>query len=483
MRRVRKPTVLASPILVGAITVIVLGIAVYLSYIAENGLPFVPTYRVNVQVANADEVSKNADVRIGGARVGQVLTITPEPASRTWQHPYAQLGLSLQRSVAPLPPDSHYEIRLSSVLGGKYVELYPGRSRTAGVPDGGTLALNANGRLNHELPFVDFDSALRVFGPATRSAIRGSIEGFGNAVAGRGIQLNDISSSLARLLGPARAVLRVFADPSSRLAELISGGAATATAIAAVAPTVNALLADSATTFGALQDSALGQAIEDLPPTETSATNDLNSSLPALAESAQLARALRPSAALLPTAATRLDAIVNGATPVFRRVPMLASDLEGAISAVQTLARDPASEKVFQGLGSNDLATFGASGLNGLGAILRAVAPAQFACNVAGLWLHNYAAGLSEGDSTAPWLRTMPLFDSGDSTQAATPSPDLHLNYYPTESSSQCQAGNEVYSGKQLIGNPPKTSTVVDNTAPPPGVLQRGERAGLVPPG
>jgi ABC-type transporter Mla subunit MlaD len=483
MKRSRNPSVLSSPILVGTITIIVLGIAVYLSYIAANGLPFVATYRVNVQVANADEVSKNADVRIGGARVGQVLTITPEPRSRNWPHPYAQLGLSLQRSAAPLPPDTHYTIRLSSVLGGKYVELYPGHSRAAGVPDGGTLTLNADTRLDHELPFVDLDTALRVFGPATRTAIRGSIAGFGTAVAGRGIQLNDITSSLARLLGPAQAVLRVFADPSSRFAELISGGAATTTALAAVAPTVNALLADGATTFGALQDSALAQAIDELPGTETSATNDLNGSLPALAESAQLARVLRPSAALLPTAATRLDAIVNGATPVFRHVPTLASDLESATAAVQALARDPASERVFQGLGSNDLATFGASGLNGLGAILRAVAPAQFACNVAGLWLHNYAAGLSEGDSSAPWLRTMPLFDSNESTQAATPAPDLHLNYYPIESSSQCQAGNEGYSGKQLIGNPPKTSTVVDNTAPPPGVLERGAQAGLVPRG
>jgi ABC-type transporter Mla subunit MlaD len=481
MRRVHKPTVLGTPMLVGTITIIVLGIAVYLSYIAENGLPFVPTYRVNVQVANADEVSKTADVRIGGARVGQVLTITPEPASRTWPHPYAQLGLSLQRSVAPLPPDTHYEIRLSSVLGGKYLELLPGRRRAPGVPDGGTLTLNATPSLNHELPFVDLDTALQVFGPATRNAIRGSIAGFGDAVAGRGVQLNDITNSLARLLGPAQAVLRVFADPSSRLAELISGGAATTTALAAVAPTVNALLADGATTFGALQDSALGQAIDELPGTETSATTDLNASLPALAESAQLARALRPSAGLLPTAASRLDAIVNGAAPVFRNVPALASDLEGATSAVQALARDPDSQKVFQGLGSNDLATFGASGLNGLGAILRAVAPAQFACNVAGLWLHNYAAGLSEGDSTAPWLRTMPLFDPNEATQAATPAPDLHLNYYPIENSSQCQAGNEGYSGKQLIGNPPKTSTAVDNTAPPPGVLERGEQAGLVP--
>jgi ABC-type transporter Mla subunit MlaD len=481
MRRNRKPSPLGSAMLVGTLIILVLGIAVYLSYIAENGLPFVATYRVNVQVANADEVGKNADVRIGGARVGQVLTITPEPASSTWHHPYAQLGLALQTSVAPLPPDTHYEIRLSSVLGGKYLELLPGSSRAAGVPDGGTLRLNANPSLNHELPFVDFDTALRVFGPATRSAIRGSINGFGDAVAGRGVALNDITSSLTQLLGPAQRLFTVFAEPSSRLAQLIGGGAATTTALAAVAPTVNALLADGATTFQALRISALGQALDELPGTEASVTTDLNASLPALAETAELERALRPSAALLPTAANRLDEIVNAAAPVFSHVPQLASDLQGATAAVQALSRDPNSEKVFAGLGSNDLATFGASGLNGLGAILRAVAPAQFACNVAGLWLHNYSAGLSEGDSTAPWLRTMPLFDTNESTQASTPAPDLHLNYYPIEDSSQCQAGNEGYTGKQLIGNPPKTSTVVDNTAPPPGVLARGEQAGLVP--
>jgi hypothetical protein len=76
----------------------------------------------------------------------------------------------------------------------------------------------------------------------------------------------------------------------------------------------------------------------------------------------------------------------------------------------------------------------------------------------------------------------MPLFDGlNQGTQAGTPAPDLHVNYYPTENSSQCQAGNEVYSGQQQIGNPPKTTTVVDNTTPPPGVLERGRQAGLVP--
>ncbi len=106
---------------------------------------------------------------------------------------------------------------------------------------------------------------------------------------------------------------------------------------------------------------------------------------------------------------------------------------------------------------------------------------AQFACNVVGLWLRNFASGLTEGDSTGPWLRVMPVFDVAQSTQVAKPSADLHNNFYPIENSSECQAGNERYTGQQLIGNPHRTSTVVDNTAPPRGVLALGRKVGLVP--
>ena len=70
---------------------------------------------------------------------------------------------------------------------------------------------------------------------------------------------------------------------------------------------------------------------------------------------------------------------------------------------------------------------------------------------------------------------------TGQGFQQATPSADLHINPYPKESYSECQAGNEVYSAGQKIGDPGKTSTVVDNTAPPPLVLARGRKAGLVP--
>jgi hypothetical protein len=64
---------------------------------------------------------------------------------------------------------------------------------------------------------------------------------------------------------------------------------------------------------------------------------------------------------------------------------------------------------------------------------------------------------------------------------ASKPDPAVHINSYPIETGSQCQAGNEGYTGTQLIGNQPQTSATVDNTTPPTGVLERAAAAGLVP--
>ena len=479
-RRRAAFAVFDNPILVGTVTLLIIVVAVYLSYIAENGLPFVPTYNIKVDVANASELVKNADVRVGGARVGQVLTITPELPTRQWPHPYAQLGLALQKSLEPLPTDTRYQVRLASVLGGKYVELIPGRSRS-GVQDGGTFTLSTDPKLNHDVPFVDLDTAFATFGPRTRHGIRTATAQLGDAFAGRGTQFNDAIYSTRRLIDPLQSLLRLLAAPSSNLSGFVGGLAATTGALAPVAPRISSLLSDGATTFDALRHSQLAGAIDELPPTESLATTVLTNARPVLSDAATIIHDLRPGAALLPGTAQKLDRLLRASPPVFRALPPVATALQGALVAVRRLASDPAATQVFKVLGANDLGTAGASAFVGLGAILNAVAPEQFACNLAGLWVRNFASSLSEGDANASWLRISPVIDSAQLTQAAAPSSDLHVNNYPVESGGQCQAGNEVYGGAQSLNRTPRTSNVVDATAPPPGVLALGKKAGLVP--
>src|SRR5947208_16180397 len=66
----------ASPTMVGAVTTLIVIVAVFLAYNANNGLPFVPVYRVSVEIPNGARLVRNNEVRIGGSRVGVVESIT-----------------------------------------------------------------------------------------------------------------------------------------------------------------------------------------------------------------------------------------------------------------------------------------------------------------------------------------------------------------------------------------------------------------------
>ena len=61
--------------MVGAITTLIVIVAVFLAYNANNGLPFVPVYRVSAEMCNASRLAPNNEVRIGGNRVGVVESI------------------------------------------------------------------------------------------------------------------------------------------------------------------------------------------------------------------------------------------------------------------------------------------------------------------------------------------------------------------------------------------------------------------------
>ena len=126
----------ASPTMVGAVTTLIVIVAVFLAYNANNGLPFVPVYRVSVEVPNAARLTNNNEVRIGGNRVGVVESIEPvqtDEAQTTAQTDGAQeaaastggavarLTLKLDKSVGELPKDSIFRVRYRSSFGLKYL--------------------------------------------------------------------------------------------------------------------------------------------------------------------------------------------------------------------------------------------------------------------------------------------------------------------------------------------------------------------------
>src|SRR5205085_2618591 len=83
MDRRRKNSLAASPLLIGAVTTLIVVVAVFLSYNANNGLPFVPTYNIKVALPEASGLQVSNQVRIAGTRVGVVNAMTPHQDPKT----------------------------------------------------------------------------------------------------------------------------------------------------------------------------------------------------------------------------------------------------------------------------------------------------------------------------------------------------------------------------------------------------------------
>ena len=153
MRRHAGPlqALAASPTMIGAVTVLIAIVAVFLAYNANNGLPFVPVYRVSVEVPNASRLTNNNEVRIGGHRVGVVESIEPveigssqttassdsevaSDAANDTGGIAARINLKLDKDAQPLPKDSIFRVRYKSAFGLKYMEIVRGTGDPA--PEG-----------------------------------------------------------------------------------------------------------------------------------------------------------------------------------------------------------------------------------------------------------------------------------------------------------------------------------------------------------
>jgi virulence factor Mce-like protein len=456
MRR-GSQSIAANPVLIGAATTLVVLVAVFLAYNANNGLPFVPTYALTADVPSAANLVEGNEVRIGGTRVGVVEKITPKRLDDG--KVIAQLHMKLETTVQPLPKDSTILVRPRSALGLKYVEITKGKQTTGGWDEGATIPL----RQATPAP-VEFDEFLGMFDDKTRAAAQTQLEGFGNAFAGRGQDLNrgiQALNPLLRQLGPAMANL---ADDRTRLARFSEALARTSAIVAPVAEQQASLFANLDTTFTALASIArpyLQDTISGGPPALQTAIDELPKQRAFLKNSEGLFHDLRPGVKALSGAASDLSAAFTVGEPALRHSVAFNEDLVPVFQSLQRFAEDPLVALGVQDLGQT------ARIANPLFATL---APSQTVCNYWTLLFRNAASLLSEGDTNGTGQRFIIVASpqgpnnegSPSSAPAAGPTRDnyLHANPYPNTSApgqtQECEAGNEVYKpGKQVIGNDP----------------------------
>ena len=471
--RGRSPgaTLAASPTMVGAVTTLILIVAVFLAYNANNGLPFVPVYSVSVDVPNASRLGTNNEVRIGGTRVGVVESIQPvdlsdrsttvsadgDASAGDVPELGARLNLKLDKAAEPLPVDSVFRVRYRSTFGLKYLEIVRGTGPDAdeghifdGTNDASgecTIPTDPAG-FSESLPEqakdgcfqeqTEFDAINNTFDIKTRIAARENLLGFGGAFAGRGASLNDAIEGLRPLVENLGPVSRVLADPSTQLERFISSLARTARIVAPVSEQQAQFFANAAIAFDAIarDPEALKETISEGPPTLETAIDTLPRQRPFLAEFAELSRRLRPGVQDLRVALPALNRAIDVGTPVLARTPQMNRRLRGVLVELRDLV---AQESTAVSLGRlRD--TFDSARR-----FSEWVVPAQTVCNYFNYWFTFFPESLSDRDQAGYNFR-----------QALTSSPPgpQHFQLGPAEIEVPGETHGPVagYSGIQATG-------------------------------
>jgi virulence factor Mce-like protein len=381
--RTRRGTasIVASPVLVGAVTVLIVIVAVFLAYNANNGLPFVPTYDVWAQLPGGANLVKSNEVRVGGFRVGVVDKIVPQydPALHKT---IAKVHMKLDKSVEPLSTDTKLIVRQRSALGLKYIQLTPGTAKTTWRA-GDTIPLKFAGQP------VEFDDLFDTFDQKTRDSSRLSLKGFGDAFAGRGESLNAAIQALNPFLVHLTPVMQNLSNPNTHLVDFFKEIGKASAEVAPVAKVQADLFANMADTFHAFDHSPtnLQQSIEKAPPTLDTAISSFKTQQPFLADFADLSHRLRPAVSSLPHMLPVLDSALKAGTPVLPRTVELNQETQDLFQSLDVLAKNPNTFLALQDLTTTVAVT---------APMLEYVAPFQTVCNNTTYFLTGLGGHMSE---------------------------------------------------------------------------------------
>src|SRR5437763_2782382 len=393
-------SIVASRVLVGAVTTLIVIVSVFLAYNANKGLPFVPTYDLSARIPNGSNLVPGNEVRVGGFRVGVVDTVKPATQVINGRNtPIAVVNMKLDKSVQPLPLDTKIIVRSRSALGLKYVQLTPGKSKQ-NYAAGGTIPLK-----NATLP-IEFDDFLNTFDDPTRAASRLALEGYGDAFAGRGPDINAALQGLNPFFHFLRPVMRNLNNPRTALKDFFKNIGEVSAQVAAVARVQAQLFAKMAETFAAISScpGCLQATIEKSPPTLDTAIASFRVQRPFLADFTDLSRRLLPAANVLPIALPKINAALAAGIRVLPQTVTLNKNTEKVFRALDDLVKEPTTA-----LALNDLRDT----LSVTKPLINYIAPYQTVCDYTTIFFTGLGQHQSEGVANGTGQRVLLKSDNG----------------------------------------------------------------------
>jgi virulence factor Mce-like protein len=473
VRTRRRAPVASKPVLVGALTTLVVIVAVLLAYQANQGLPFVPTFELKVDTPDAARLVVGNEVREGGFRIGQVSKIEPVPHGRG-----AQLTLKLDKSATPFPRDTTVRIRPRSALGLKYVDLLRGTSGKA-LPEGAVIATGA-GAVGPEL-----DDFFSIFDERTRTNVDANLDYFGTALAGRGAALNRTLGATPELLGDLPPVMRTLANPDTRLVRLLTETGDLTRVLAPLSNTLARGFTGMADTFEGLSrdPQALRDTIARSPATLDEGIRALPDTRPLLARLAAISDEVRGTSRELRASLPAVNRALAAGTPVLKRAPQFTDDLEGSLRALRDLAKSPTTDITLGGLTDT---------MRTLNPTLRWIGPHVTVCNYFTYFWTFLADHLSDEDATGTveriQVKLAPLAQANSMLQFGATHPangglsdpvqktllgdpvNFHGQEYgaavDANGNADCESGQRGYLPRLASGYPSNLNVVLDPRTP-----------------
>lgn len=215
-------------------------------------------YRVAAIFDNASFVTPDVDVRIAGARVGQVTDL-----SVTADHK-ARVEMEIDGEFGPFHDDADCTIQPQSLISERFINCTPGTSDAPVVPEReGTPTLGLQGT---HAP-VDIDQVLNTFKLPVRQRLTLLLDGLGVGLTARGDDLNDAIRRAAPALQATHETLTILDADRTQLQRLISSSDTVLSSLAAgrgrVADFVRQAGVVAATSGD--HDKQLAAAVRDLP--------------------------------------------------------------------------------------------------------------------------------------------------------------------------------------------------------------------------
>ena len=178
--RPRKYRTGASPVRVGILTLLLIGIGVYFGFAKD--VPFTKGYQLEAVFESANSIRKSSPVRIAGVTVGKVGKVEPLEGSDA-----ALVTLKLDDTGLPIHEDATLKIRPRIFLEGNfYVEMSPGSPSAPALESGDRIPITQTSEP------VQLDQVLTALQSDTREDLQQLLKGYGQGLTYEPTAADDV---------------------------------------------------------------------------------------------------------------------------------------------------------------------------------------------------------------------------------------------------------------------------------------------------